>query len=128
MLLIGSLTGCVTASSREPCGSGLPAEGFVLSNQTSTIQRCRVSITREFIVHTEKVFSRQYDLGPDGSSESRLEETDVAPIAGPHVIEVELENDDVLGTHLWEVTTDRCDALRISINEDSISFEDVGRY
>ena len=120
-----TLAGCLFAGSREGCSMELPVEGFVISNLDSTAHTLSVDITRELVVHTEKVFSDNYELEPEGDERSSLEVTDIVSIAGPHVLELELEN-GASTTYLWKVTTDRCDALRISVEKGAISVSEAG--
>lgn len=102
----------------------LPAEGFVISNGDDTAHTLSVSVIRELVVHTEEVFSDSYELAPEGEGSS-LEVPDVVSIAGPHVLKLELENGSTT-TYLWKVTTDRCDALRITVEDGAVSVSEAG--
>lgn len=120
----GTLAGCLFAGSGAGCSMELPAEGFVISNGDDTAHTLSVSVIRELVVHTEEVFSDSYELAPEGEGSS-LEVPDVVSIAGPHVLKLELENGSTT-TYLWKVTTDRCDALRITVEDGAVSVSEAG--
>lgn len=121
----GSLGGCLFAGSGDGCSFDLPAQGFVIRNVDDTAHTLSITATRELIVHTKEVFSESYELGSAESDDSTVEVPDAVDIAGPHILELELEN-GASTTYLWEVTTDRCDALNIEVRNGEVSVSEVG--
>jgi len=121
----GALGGCLFAGSRNGCSFQLPVEGFVIRNLDDTARALSATATRELVVHTKEVFSERYELGPVGSENSTVAVSDVTGIAGPHILELAVEGGGST-TYLWEVTTDRCDALRIDIRNGDVSVSQTG--
>jgi|GEM_PF-6834079 len=125
--ILGStaLAGCLYAGAGEGCRLGLAAEGFTITNFDDTAHTLSITATRELVVHTKEVFADSYELGPESGDSSSLDVSDVVEIAGPHVLELELETGASMD-YLWEVTTDRCDALRITVENGAITVSEAG--
>ena len=117
------LVGCVYAGAPDDCSpDNPPPTGFEIRNRGPDEYELTVEVIHELIIRTETIHNETYRVEPPPGEHS-IEVADVARFAGHHIIRVTTEEGSQTD-YLWEVTPDRCDPVRIDIQEGEVTISD----